>query len=704
MRLRWALTLLVLLGSATTAQAAVTLPAPGMLKADGSINSLTRAGGRLILSGTFQHIGPYVGGGLGVEPNTGAIDPGFTRLDGQVSDVVGDGRDGWYVGGQFLIGGQRRAVTHVLASGEIDPDFDATVGSFVTSLALADGTLYAGRYFWPNAKDRGVVALDAVTGERKPFASPRGGSGVTELLLAGDRLYVGQDGAYAVDPQTGAKHAGFDCADCPEGVTALAHAGDSLYVGGTNGVIAVDGATGARRPAFAPAYTTERGAPPYEPEVGARVLLVDGDRLLVGGESLPFDGPSRTLAAVDLQTGQPDPSFARGFRNPIFDMILDGETLVTGGRRRDGRDATAVIRLDRGTGRFQYAIAMELDGPIDALAGGNTRFFVGGRFGTAHAIATDGVAAVDVRTGRLVPGFAVDGMPKASLGARPLVAGDSLIFPSQSSRTSSVVAFSRRTGAARRAFSAPVLPAASYTTVWAADADHLFASYPTGDGAGGMWTQDTVSVLSSRTGRRVARYDLPYPGYVDAMLAHRGQLFVGGSFRRFGPGGVPRHLATMAVDQLTGTIDDGFDAHTNGPVGTIVGFADRLYLSGIYDIAYGLKREGSSSAYTNTGAIVAGFSAGTTAFGVGGGFLDARNDNFRVVRASPYTGRRFGRVPAIEGGYGSGFLGEALITDRGAFVTATLNLPYDGDRSYYDSFAGLLPMGGKVAGPIADGR
>src|SRR5690348_13158517 len=109
---RRVLTLLLVLGCGTSAHAAVSVPVPDMVKADGTIASLTRAGGRVILRGAFSHIGTYTGGAVGLDPDSGARDPRFARLDGQVSDAISDGKGGWYVGGQFLIAGESKAVAH----------------------------------------------------------------------------------------------------------------------------------------------------------------------------------------------------------------------------------------------------------------------------------------------------------------------------------------------------------------------------------------------------------------------------------------------------------------------------------------------------------------------------------------------------------------------------------------------------------------
>lgn len=672
----------LVLASAASA-APVTLPAPGMLKADGSISGLTRAGSRIVLTGSFSHIGPYVGGAVALDPGSGARDPGFARIDGQVSDAIADGEGGWYVGGQFDIGGERRAVAHVRASGAIDPDFDAPRGlEFVAALARAGDVVYAGVYFPQTTKVRAVWALDADTGRRIDGFRPFRGFSVTELLAEGGRLYVGRvdGGVRAIDPATGAAVAGFDCA-CDGHVTALARHGSALYVGTTTGIAAVDAATGAAIPAFAPA-PNRFGTP--GPDFGPLVFLVQGDRLIVGGAGMRLGGPSANLVALDLATGAADSAFGAGTVNPVHDLVLDGDTLYAAGAPREGRTAP-VLKLDAGNGAYRDALTPELDGPIDALAMGARRLFVGGRFGASQPTTTDGVAVVSARTGRLVPGFSVSD-PTRSVGyERPIVAGGALIFPRQT-RTSGAVAYALRTGARRNSFHPSPIPASGSAT-WAGDGDRLFVAYPVG-ALDSLWHRNDVRVLSSRTGRRLAGYELPYRGYVEALLPHRGQLFVGGSFLRTWSDGRPRNLATMALDPMTGAIDDGFDAHTNGPVESLVGFRDRLYLGGYYDVAYGLERPGQSSAYDNTGAIAGGFNRRVYVTGHAGELLTAFDPDGDQVLVEPYLGSIASRLPTLRDGY----IGSAIsfAPRGGTFVTATLDLPYYAYGGSYDTFAGFV--------------
>jgi hypothetical protein len=691
--------LVALLCWAPGAHAAVPVPFPGMVHADSSIDGLTRVGNRIVLTGTFHHVGPYVGSGVALDPDSGARDAAFARFDGQVSDAIEDGNGGLYVAGQFLAGGQRRAVAHVLASGAFDPKFNATLDGFADALALHDGRLYVGRWF----QKESIVALDAATGTvDSGFDAPTAGTeypnAVTELLAVGSRLYAGTlDGLLVVDLGTGKRDAGFDCSVCGDRVMSLATSGDRLYVGLRRaGIHAVSLTTGAADAAFAPSPNRASGNATPE-DLGPMVLLVQGSRLIVGGRGMHLGGPSSTLAALDLDTGAADSGFGRGFSNPVHDLVQRGTSLLLAGAPRPGRPAP-VLKVDAATGRFESALAPMLDGQIDALApAGDDRLFVGGRFATANAIRTDGVAEVDARTGALIPGFSVRGLPTNTYVGPPVLAGDSLIFGwdyfTGGGLATDAMAFSARNGVRRRAFAPRSIhfpqAGAAASSVWAATPGRVYVAHPTHDN-GTMWARSGVDVFSSTTGRRIARYDLPYPGYVQGIEPHGSQLFLAGSFRRRWPDGRPRNLATMSVKPLTGAINEQFDAHTNGPVSSIFDVYDRLFLSGGYNIAYGRQRPGFASVYDNTGAINGGFNRRVSyAFGVGSGLIGAYQLTDRLIGVSAITGKSLFTLPAVTPGFrGTNF----VLAPGGAYTTYSVDLPWYADSGTYDSFAGFLPV------------
>lgn len=675
---------LVVLALASTAHASVLAPVPGMVKADGEIANLTRAGSRIVLTGDFRRIGTYVGGGVALDPRSGARDASFARIDGQVSDVLADGSGGWYVAGQFRVAGRERSVAHVSRNGVLDTRFDARVGGFATSLLLHDGRLYAGRFFGTP----GLVALDPVTGERLRSFPLAPQQQVTELAAAGQRIYVGTTaGVRSFYPDGQVR--GWGCSECDDRVTALLATPDRLYVGfRQKGLLALHPESGARLEGFAP-QPNEVGGKEFD--AGPMVLALHDGRLIAGGRAMKLGGDSSTLVALNPETGAADAGYARGLANPVHDLIDEGGTLLVAGAPLGNATYAPLLRLDADTGAYRDSLVPELDGPIDALASANGRVFAGGRFGTEHAVRTHGVAEVDARSGRVVPGFAYDGPPPNR--DEPLVSGGRIFLPGWNGDRARAIAISAKTGARMPGYTATGVTSIDGRASWAAGGGRLYVAHgyrPTGS----IWVRSAVTVLSAKTGRRVARHVLPYDGYVDDTELLRGALYLGGSFLRSFPDGTPRNLATLKVDPGTGAVDERFDAHTDGPVAAVEGFRDRLYLGGYYSHAYGLERDGFASVYSNTGAINARFNRSiTNVFEIGSGSLlgslSARDGRPHVI--DPYTGRSYLTMPAIRPGFGGDDL---VLAGGGTFVTATLNLPYYRDESRFDNYAGYVPFVG----------
>jgi len=599
---------------ASPVNAAVSAPP---LSAEGRVNAIQRFGPRLLVTGSFTSIGPVVGSALALSTESGARDPRFPLVDGQVSDAIADGHGGWYLGGAFSeVGGvPARNVVHVLAGGSVDPAFRAGVGAFVTALALGDGRLYAGEYSFGESS---VVALSPETGRALPGFRPRFKDNVTELELAGDRLFVGASDVTAVDPLTGRRTTGFACSDCADErrVTALAHDDKRLFVGSvTRGVYAVDLATGRRDTAFHPSPNRVEGG---AEDRGALVFVLDGTRLLAGGRGLRLGGPSTRLVALDTTTGAADPSFGAGASAPIHDMLLAGDRLLAAG---GDTDAASLAVLDRATGAAVRTLDPGVDGPIDALAAASAgRVLAGGRFSVAGAQRTDGMAVVDAASGRLEPGFAFRGSTDATdltLTGGALV-GASTDFSHYGSAHSRIVtrfrAWSASTGARLAGFRTP--PIVSNSTrddygdapgsgiPWTAGGGRVFAVRA--HRAVHVGANDVV-VMSAATGRRLTTWRVPFPGYVTQLTFTGDRVYVAGSFKRTRPNGTPANLATLALDARTGAFIDSFDAHTHGPVYGVTPRPGGLYLTGIFDRASQARRDGIAAVYANTGAVDTSF-------------------------------------------------------------------------------------------------
>lgn len=614
MRLRWALPLLVLLGSGAAAQAAVTLPAPGMLGVDGTVNSIVSSGSHIVVTGDFSAIGQYVGGGAAVDQASGALDRSFPTVQGQVSDVVADGDGGWYIGGRFRAVGAVPAsnVAHLLPNGEADPGFRAPYRlEFVSALVLMGDRLYVANHAFSG---RPVMLLDARTGRRKGTDfKPEPWERASELIASGTRLLVGgAEGVRSIDFRTGATDPTFACDACqdPGRVTALYESFRRLYIGTTRGgVFAVDPVTGKRDPSFAPSPNTitaegqDVGPLDFEPVNG---------KLVVAGRGLGLGGPSSTLVALDMETGAADPDYAVGFDAPLHDLgFQQGDRFVAGGAPHEGRPP-AVFTIATATGAVLERAETELDGAIDAVAAVVGRPYVGGRFRFWNKTRANDVAVLDAYSGKLAPGFSMVNHPEEIAVDEPLVLSDRIVYELRSTtyRSNTVderlrlVAYSLRTGreiegfAPRPIYYDPRNDSESFSAVVRAQGDRIYVGHVLGDTTT-TWPGATVHVLDARTGDQTHRYDIPFDGYLTDLLPRGNRLIATGSFRRYHRDGRPRHLATVAMNALTGEVEDDFDAHTNGPVYAAGAYADRLFLSGLFDRAWGQRRPGLSSVLLN---------------------------------------------------------------------------------------------------------
>lgn len=207
-----------------------------------------------------------------VQAGSAVVDRAFPDADGPVAVTVGDGRGGWFVGGEFSCIGQtaRTGVAHLGADGVLDlkwvpklPRNPRSPNPYdVLALARSGSTLYVGGGF-------GVAALDARGATR--WLTPVNG-GVVEALVAGSgRLYV---------------------------------AGAFTKVGSARkpSLAALDPRSGRLLPWRSPAFDA---SPLRMPRVPLTGLALDRSRLFVAGDLAHADGkPRSSIAELDAATGR----------------------------------------------------------------------------------------------------------------------------------------------------------------------------------------------------------------------------------------------------------------------------------------------------------------------------------------------------------------------------------------------------------------
>jgi trimeric autotransporter adhesin len=408
-------------GNARTTLAAVD-PATGALDPnfdaapDGAVVALQVIGDRLFAGGTFHTINGRSRTALAAfDVATGDLVSGFSpSVNGRVYELASDGTH-LFVGGRFTE--VERSFNTSLASvdpqtGRASQDFRAFVDGDVRALAAANGRLYVGGSFLKvdgQPVDR-LASVDPTSGAVDTGFRPDPDNDVRAVAANGITLYAGgvftsaprfpAYGLAAVNATTGvwdpAWQAGVaDLQGHPSSVGTLGVYQGRLYAGGgfevanstpRRGIAAFDLGTGA---------TTSFRA---DVNGGVRSFAFGSRRLYIGGD---FDHVRKQfheeLAAVDPESGAPDPRFNPGKRkapgpvDEVFEVAAAGGRLFVAGSVRTGyvfrkhghrrvKEPVyeAVVSLNPRTGGVVHRFKSLVDGYTTAIAASSRRVFVGG--------------------------------------------------------------------------------------------------------------------------------------------------------------------------------------------------------------------------------------------------------------------------------------------------------------------------------------
>ena len=142
--------------------------------------------------------------------------------------------------------------------------------------------------------------------------------------------------------------------------------------------------------------------PVYESLEANGLFYIVGDFITVGGE------PRRSVAAIDVATGQVDPTFAPVILNSaeIVDAIAispDGADLYIGGRftNVNGTFRARIAKLDAITGALDTTFNANINAQVDTIATDGNSVWVGGNFGTVNGVSAPNLVKLNATTGAL---------------------------------------------------------------------------------------------------------------------------------------------------------------------------------------------------------------------------------------------------------------------------------------------------------------
>lgn len=571
---------------------------------DNTVTALARSGNTLYVGGAFRRAGPSTGGAVAVPKHCGRSKKPFPKVTGYVYSIAADGKDGWFLSGNFTaVGGvPRYCLAHVLADGSVAPwNPNPNYVPYGTGGVLVAGnTVYVGGGFATIAgKPRlYIAALDATTGDALDWDAHCNGL-VAPLALRGNTLYVGglfsriggqaRNNIAALDAITGQATAwnpdaggGVGSSAGDGGVWSVLVRGNRVFVGGSFSRIGgknrtmlaeLDAATGL-------ATDWDPGVQgPGSPYPFVEGLLTHDEKLYVGGSFSSIGGQNRRgLAAIDLPTREItdwDPNANSGGGIPeIRVMRRDARSIYVGGYFQSigGQPRNNMAEVDARTGKASEWNP-DPSNEVFALAIDDEAVYLGGWFKSMGMVWRHNLAAFDLTTGEVTawnpnPDGAIVYALAAS-GGRIYAAGHFTEVGGQP--RSAIAALDTVTGA---------------PLDWSPDADQIVKALAVRDGvvyAGGLFTtiggqpRRYLAALDANTGRATAWNPAPND-WVEALSVRDTTVYVGGWFEKMG--GVPR-LSAAAVGATSGALLP-WHADTDGLVKAIARGANAVYLGGLF--------------------------------------------------------------------------------------------------------------------------
>jgi hypothetical protein len=393
------------------------------------VDAVALAGGTVYIGGRFHAVdGTRRTAAAALDRQSGRLLAWDPRLRGggytNVTSLVATSR-GILVGGLFTSAWARGRSSVALVSATTGTPLPwaprlsvAEDGRVEGLLNVAGGTVVAGEFLSVNGRRRPYAALVDPNGRLAAWAPGPAGA-VRAAAYDGRRIALGgtfegigarpRGHLAALDARTGHVRAWQPRPDGPVG--ALAADERRLYVGGGFEQIG-----GGRRGRLAAFELPSLRLSPWQLDVAGQsvdALALAGSTLYLGGDFGRVGGePRRALAAVDVASGRVLPLQASLVSDPrpfVYHLADQNGLLYLGGQftaGSNGPDGFAVV--DDHTGHPRWTIRLDPVGlsdsaSIDAFALSGNRLFVLGDFAGVSGQPRPGAAALDSRSGDLLP-------------------------------------------------------------------------------------------------------------------------------------------------------------------------------------------------------------------------------------------------------------------------------------------------------------
>lgn len=375
------------------------------------ITKLSSTQDTLYLGGQFTYLGPRTGPGVVIDKNADTVDKGWPKFDGTVYNAISDGSGGWYVSGHFHHVGKfdRLGLVHIKADRNVDENFRPAMKSYAGAMVMNGTSLYV-------SAGQQLRVFNTMDGSDLPWKAMVRGTVNTlaisdsTVFLAGDFKEIYIDGN-STKTLTRNNIAAFDLSgkiltNWDANISGIVHSlgikDNILYAGGNFTRVNRD----SSRNNIAAFDIISSKATPWKADVfggGIRTIAIHNSLIYVGGDFTHVNKSIRNrLAAIDINTGK-ETSWDPNIGGTINTLTISGEVVYVGGdfsRINNSNEHSNLAGFNITSGMPTYWNP-KTNGNVNIIASGlNNSIFIGGTFVSAGGVRRNGMASINLRTGR----------------------------------------------------------------------------------------------------------------------------------------------------------------------------------------------------------------------------------------------------------------------------------------------------------------